>query len=57
MIENETPYVLLGQNSENMLVAELPQKSGELSGEGLREYQDMLPDSESLLRSFIVTSS
>ena len=27
MIENETPYVLLGQNSENMLVAELPQSS------------------------------
>jgi hypothetical protein len=57
MIENETPYVLLGQNSENMLVAELPQSSDGLSGESLREYQDMLPDSESLLRSFIVTSS
>jgi len=57
MIENKTPYVLLGQNSENMLVAELLQASGGLSGESLREYRNMLPDKESILESFIVTSS
>ncbi len=57
LIGDNRSYLLLGQNKENMLAAELPQSSNELSGDSLREYKDMLHDKESILESFVLEKS
>jgi hypothetical protein len=48
---NET-YVVLGENSRNMLVAKLPQNNAVLSGNSLKEYKEMLLDKESIKKYF-----
>lgn len=49
---NNRSYVLLGENSKNILAAELPQDNGKLTGESLKEYQKMLLNETSVKRSF-----
>lgn len=50
----QNPYILLGESSYNVLVAELPPDDVELSGANLQEYKEMLLDEESLRSCFII---
>jgi hypothetical protein len=47
--QNNQPYVLFGENNENMLVAELKQCNKNLSGDNFIEYEKLLLDRESFL--------
>lgn len=44
---------VIGDNSRNMLVAKLPQNNAELSGDLLKEYQEMLLNKESIKKYFM----
>ena len=46
-------FVVIGENSRNMLVAKLPQNNAELSGDQLKEYQEMLLNKENIKKYFV----
>lgn len=50
---NSRAYLLFGENSKNMLVAELPRDYSKLSEKSLKEYKEMLLDQENIKRRFL----
>jgi hypothetical protein len=52
-LSNNQPYVLLGENGRNMLVAQLPQNSGMLSESSKKQYEEMILDKQRIISRFI----
>lgn len=55
--DNNKPYVLLGENDENMLVVELGEYGAKLTEENLKVYEKMLLDKENVAESFTAIGS
>lgn len=50
--DHDQPYVLLGENDKNMLVAEIKQNNDQLPNNSLKEYKKMILDQENIIRNF-----